>query len=353
MPTTPSFRPGSTAAEAHHALHTSLRILDQAQHCAVLWFGEIMRRRLHRELGFSSMRQYATEGLGFSPTRAGDFMRLAEKLESLPLVKAEVASGRLGYTKAREIVTVADPANEKAWVQVAHTKSRRALVEEVRQAKQLAVQQRKEQPGQGTLVPRPASNPLAAPVPTKVTFTLSPAQFARYEAMLGQIEPSADKAELLLDMMESHLAARENTPRGASHYQIHIHECPSCARATVASPRGETELSASEAEAAHCDAQLNQPGARQTSTIPPRVRREVLARDRHQCRRKGCSHTRFLHLHHLVPRADGGTHKPENLVTLCGACHQLWHERGGDLRALLREVPLVPVVSAPGRPPVA
>ena len=48
-----------------------------------------------------------------------------------------------------------------------------------------------------------------------------------------------------------------------------------------------------------------------------------------------------MHLHHLVPRAHGGGHDPENLVTLCGACHRLWHEQGGDLVGLL-----IPVATA-------
>ena len=126
------------------ALKQSVEILDKAQHCALLWFGEIMRRELFRDLGYSTMRSYATEELGFSPTRAGDFIRLARKLESLPMVKKEVVSGRLGYTKAREIASVADPANENEWVKVAKKKSRRELEATVRQAKKLASQQRKE-----------------------------------------------------------------------------------------------------------------------------------------------------------------------------------------------------------------
>ncbi|MCK5378974.1 MAG: HNH endonuclease, partial [Acidobacteria bacterium] len=38
--------------------------------------------------------------------------------------------------------------------------------------------------------------------------------------------------------------------------------------------------------------------------------------------------TRFLEVHHLTPRTRGGTNVPANLITLCSACHHLWHERG-------------------------
>jgi hypothetical protein len=349
MTSLPSFRPGRTAREAHLALQSSVRIMDQARHCAVLWFGEVMSRGLYRELGYSSMRTYALEGLGFSSSRCGDFMRLAEKLETLPAVKAAVASGRLGYTKAREIVAVADPATEKEWLEVAHQRSRRELVAAVRVAKQRAVACRQANPAQGELVARPAAPVPAAAVPVRVSFDLSPAEFAQWEALLGQIGHRGSKAELLLAMAEALADGEDVAPRGAlvdgedvaprgatvPRYQIHVHECATCGAAAVVSPQGEQLLDAGALELAHCDATVHQPGQRAAAAIPPRVRREVLARDRLRCRRRGCGHTRHLDIHHLVPRHRGGGHEPDNLVTLCTACHRLWHERGGDLSGLL------------------
>ena len=341
MPNIPEFRPDLDAGQAHIALKKSVEIMDQAQHCVVLWFGEIMHRELYRDLGYSTMRSYAMEELGFSPTRAGDFIRLARKLQNLPVVKEQVASGELGYTKAREISSVADPTNELEWVKVAKEQSRRELEATVRQAKKLALRQRKENPGQGELMPRPV--PVAPPaiVPVRVGFELTPAQYARYEAMLAKIGHSGSKADLLLDMVEALLVADENAPRGAfsdPHYQIHIHECPTCAKATVQTPKGEMELTKAGVEAAREDAQIHKQGERNKSTIPPRVRREILARDRHHCRRKGCNHTRFLEIHHIIPRFEGGTNDPENLVTLCTACHKLLHEKGSDLSPMLNEI---------------
>ncbi|MEN8008407.1 MAG: HNH endonuclease [Candidatus Krumholzibacteriota bacterium] len=333
----PEFRPGHSAGQAHQALKQSVEIMDRAQHCAVLWFGEIMKRRLFRNLGYSSMYQYASEELGFSTTRTGDFKRLAEKLEILPRVKEKVRSGELGYTKAREIVKVADPDNEKDWLKIAGRQTRRELEETVRHAKKTA--RRKSDPAQSELMPSPPRVTPPASVPVRVGFDLSPIQLARYEALLARIAHQGDKADLLLDMMEAYLDADENAPRGASvsRYQIHVHECPTCAKITVPTGHGEKELASNEAEAVRCDAKIQEPGKRNTSTIPPRVRREVLARDRHKCRRKGCNHNRFLDIHHIVPRRKGGTNDPANLITLCSSCHRLWHEKGGDLTRLLSD----------------
>ena len=216
---------------------------------------------MYRQLGYSSIYQYPSEELGFSATRTGDFKRLAEKLEVLPAVSAKVKSGELGYTKAREIVKVADPGNETDWLAVAGRQTRRELEATVRHAKIAA--KRKSHPGQTELMPSPDSPPVIVPV--RVGFDMSPAQLAR------------------------------------------------------------------------CDAQVHESGKRNRSTIPPRIRREIMARDRHQCRRKGCNHNLFLDIHHIVPRSRGGSNDPANLVTLCSACHHLWHEKGGDLTGLLSD----------------
>ncbi len=100
-----SFVAGSPAREAHDALKLAVVAEDAARYCAALWFSEILDRRLFRELGYSTMQQYARVELGFSETRIGDFMRLSRKLDRLPAVKA--ALPEIGYTKAREIVRVA------------------------------------------------------------------------------------------------------------------------------------------------------------------------------------------------------------------------------------------------------
>ena len=342
MTNMPVFQPQCSADQAHKSLQESIKIQDHAQHCALLWFGEIMRRKLYRELNYGSMRAYAMEGLGFSSTRAGDFIRLATRLEELPVVKEEVSTGQLGYTKVREIVSVADQTNEQDWVNMAKEKSRRELAIEVQQAKLLAAEQKKVDPNQGELMPRPTPTRPAAIPPVRIGFELTPLQNARYEAIVSKIGHRGNKADLLLDMAEALLAGQDIAPRGAtpeSHYQIHIHDCPTCAKAVIPAPLGDMEVAEAEVEAVRCDALVHRPGERNKATIPPRTRREVLARDRHRCRRKGCDHTRHLEIHHVRPRTENGSNETENLVTLCTACHTLWHERGGDRQGLLSEAP--------------
>jgi hypothetical protein len=64
--------------------------------------------------------------------------------------------------------------------------------------------------------------------------------------------------------------------------------------------------------------------ARKHNSIPPAVKRKVLARDRHQCQVNGCRSTN-IDVHHLRARALGGTHDEWNLITLCEAHHVAIH----------------------------
>jgi hypothetical protein len=349
-----TYIPDQPAAQVHASLRRSLAALEEAQQCAVLWFGEVMRRGLYRDLGHSSIKQYAIQELGFSKSKTGDFIRLARQLDNLPAVREAVASGELGYTKAREIVSVATPETQDAWLKAAKG-TRKDLVHEVKRAKRAA----KVDPGQGELLP--SSPAVVAPreLPVRFVVDLSPEQESRRSALLERLHKlggvPTDRAEFMLESMAAlleiremeivdesdanakhHKRAHKRTPRGvpASRppVQIHVHENAATGRMTVQTNSGERELSRADAERMRCDAAVCKHGGRNTTTIPPRVRREVLARDKHGCQAPGCGRTRFLEVHHIKPRGQGGSNKAENLMTLCASCHRLWHEKGIRVR---------------------
>jgi 5-methylcytosine-specific restriction endonuclease McrA len=357
----PAFQSDRSAQVAHASLRQSLKIADQAQHCAVLWFGEILRRKLFRELGYSTMKQYAEHSLGFSRSKTGDFLRLASKLEELPVLKESVASGEVGYTKARQLIQVATKKTEQGWVDEAKNSTRRELTDKVARVKKKA-QARRKNPGQRELLPTARVElERAKEVPTRVSLEMSAEQFARYEALweklhkLGGVPAGATKADVLLEALAGRVEELERgtsgaataskktsnaktTPRGAAPAAvIHIHECPACARASVQTGAGEKHLPAADLDRAREDATVIEPGKRARQTILPKTRREVLQRDRHRCQTPGCRNTRFLELHHKRPVNKGGTNDPANLVTLCAACHRLVHESGLDVARCRRK----------------
>lgn len=52
-------------------------------------------------------------------------------------------------------------------------------------------------------------------------------------------------------------------------------------------------------------------------------RKAIYRRDGYRCAL--CDSTRFLQIHHVVPRGKGGTNSPHNLICLCSDCHALAH----------------------------
>ncbi len=59
-------------------------------------------------------------------------------------------------------------------------------------------------------------------------------------------------------------------------------------------------------------------------TVNPRLRALIEARDQ-GCRYPGCSQRRWVHVHHLIHREDGGRTVATNLLCLCPFHHRLHH----------------------------
>jgi ssDNA-binding Zn-finger/Zn-ribbon topoisomerase 1 len=60
------------------------------------------------------------------------------------------------------------------------------------------------------------------------------------------------------------------------------------------------------------------------------LRAVVIAKDNSRCQVTGCPSRLELHVHHMKPVADGGTHAPSNLVSLCDFHHALEPEKGHE-----------------------
>ena len=68
-----------------------------------------------------------------------------------------------------------------------------------------------------------------------------------------------------------------------------------------------------------------------SANLTKKERRAIYRRDGYRCAL--CDSTRYLQIHHHVPRGQGGTDSPHNLITLCSDCHALAH--GTNLRDLV------------------
>lgn len=52
-------------------------------------------------------------------------------------------------------------------------------------------------------------------------------------------------------------------------------------------------------------------------------RKAIYRRDGYRCAL--CDSTKYIQLHHIIPRGAGGTDHPHNLITLCADCHAAAH----------------------------
>lgn len=73
------------------------------------------------------------------------------------------------------------------------------------------------------------------------------------------------------------------------------------------------------------------------------LRSFIFARDEHKCMNPKCkNHVDCkvpLFIHHIKQRSDGGTNKPDNLISLCGVCHSHKnHQEGGLLHKSTRHI---------------
>jgi hypothetical protein len=106
-------------------------------------------------------------------------------------------------------------------------------------------------------------------------------------------------------------------------YQVVMYRCSSCGAGSQLGAGVKFDVDAAEVERAQCDAQrvsAEAPGPA-TQDIPKRVRRFVDLRDGKKCRIPGCRAASCLELHHIEHLEDGGTHEPENLISICDGHH--------------------------------
>ncbi len=415
----PSFRPGLSAREVDARLRESVRVQRAEERNIVLFFTDVLNRRLYRELGYGSIYAYAGEALGFSKPRTAQLLRLCGALETLPGLRRAVSDGELPWTKAREVARVATAETEGKWIQEARAVSRRKLEGRIARARSRD-RSRRDHPGQGELPAPAVLNPgppgaagtgtggdrapgVNPPVlerepvetPQTVSFRLSPAEYARYEALLERLRKAGARGarnRLLLEALDALAQAQAQTqaqaqaqaqapaqaqmqaraqaagggPRGTPDRakafprgndrptQVVIHACEECGSASVATGRGELAVSRAILAAALCDGRIHRPGERNRAAVPEPVRRQVLARDRHRCRAPGCGSARFLEVHHRRPRERGGSNDPDNLITLCSGCHAALHRLAESKAAqVLGFFPEQPEISPGKFPPPA
>jgi hypothetical protein len=282
--------------------------------------------------------EYLERTLGYAPRTALERIRVAEALAGLPATSEALAAGRVTYSTVRELSRIATVDTERAWLD-------RAAGKTVREVEALVAGR---SPGD-----RPEDEPDPDLEPRHLRLRLSPDVYARFLAARRQLEDDAGERLSDDDVIASFCDAvlAPGNGRGPRH-QIAVTVCERCDRGWQDAAGQVVEVPPEAVELAGCDAQHvdrvdGDTPAPVTIEIPAAVRRQVERRDRGRCVVPGCRASRYLHIHHVVPRAHGGAHVAGNLCLLCTAHHRAVHD---GRRRIAGEAPRLRFEHDDGRP---
>ena len=343
--------------------------------------------------GFKSCAHWLNWRTGLALGAAREKVRVARSLADLPLLSEAMQRGRISYSKVRALTRVATAANERRLLNFALCapasyveRLARAWRRVDRQAEGNDERRRHERRELTTWVDDDGMVVVRGRLSPEVGAVVRRALEAASDRLRGDGSPEEAaetsfgqrQADALGLVAESALAAELDRGNAGDRYQVVLHVDAEALRSNAGErvsdvpaetpPTGATDVSAETRHTAAADAFAETHAAledadglrvspetarrmacdagrvvmrhagdgsvldvgRKTRTIPPALRRALLARDR-QCRFPGCN-ARRCDAHHVEHWADGGATRLDNLVLLCRRHHRAVHEEGFGVR---------------------
>jgi hypothetical protein len=285
------------------------------------WLREAERIQIWKQLGMVSMLDYMEREVHYAPRTAHDRLRVARALADLPALSESLSSGELSYSAIREVVRVATPRTESAWLDAAHGRT-------LREIESMVAGHRP-----GDLPDDPPDDQARLHRVTYEEVDAATYALARQARQLLDDEHATrmTDSQVLAAMCSAIIDGTSPSEHGGrARNQIGYIVCRACDRASqegagVRVPVDKPTLAQARCDAQHIgDLDSNEP-QRATQDIPPSTVRHIWRRDGGRCQTPGCRSARGLEIHHIVARSRGGSHDPSNLTLRCGACHRAHH----------------------------
>lgn len=343
-----------------------------AEEARLLRYAEELK--LWRGWGFSGMLEYLERVMGYAPHTAGERLRVARALGELPLIEDALERGELAHSAVRELSRIAVPDTEAAWLEAAQGKCLRQIEAMIsghrpgdlpddptaphlqnktvtlelspesydlwRKLHALAAEEHGQRLSDDELIPalfrraygddHPAHQAAESAATNGAVAVAKTASAGAGALGTGAAAPSAGDAGGAAGGARRASSARMSGAFGSPAYKIALKQCPDCKRGWQYTGGRDIEIAPAVIDLARCDAvdlgslDADAP-ARSTTTVTPRKREQVLARDGRSCAVPGCRRNVGLDLHHVEYQRRGGGHALSNLTTLCDLHHRAVH----------------------------
>jgi hypothetical protein len=279
----------------------------------------IDNERAYRDLGHTSLFNYAVQALKLTESTAYNFITVARKSREVPALMTEIRQGTLSVSKARKVVPVLTRENQAEWISKAQTLPQKSLEKEVAR-----VAPREAAPERATYL---------SETYLKLTLGISEKLHLKLKRIVDLESQRTRHAAKLEDALEAmaELYLQKNDPlEKAKRAKVATAAAAPAAQEPDPSTQPVARQAGSEGPAPGPAVRNTLPATR--IPLPAVVRHAVNTRDQRRCTHRDragtrCPETRWLDIHHVRPVSAGGNNEPGNLTTLCFAHHRMNHKR--------------------------
>jgi len=273
---------GLSAREVADRLRHAADAIGHHKYVLAFYLADMDHRRLYQVTGHGSTVHFGEAQLEMDARRTREYVQVGRTLQELALVEEALALGDLSWSKVVALLPVVQRETQEAWVEFAQHHTFRELRQEVYHCRP------GDLPGEGSDYGLIHKKIVIEAKLDDVTY----AMFERARMMFSERpDQPMDDAELIAELLRR---ALDGTAPSATEPQ----------------PEPQSRELLPEPERHH-------------EEVPDVVRQHVHDRDQHACR--NCRGPIGLHVHHIKPRAAGGSHAASNLILVCGTCHASVH----------------------------
>ena len=326
------------------------------------WLGliaEFDRREGARRWGFRGTADWLAWRCGIGSRAAREHVRVARRLQDLPLVEAAFAGGELSYSKVRALTRAGEAEDERSLLDLARTATADRLertIRGLRSAPSADVEAAKQaherrsvdwwwnHDGSLQLTGRLAPDDGAAFVEALETAAealhAAPDTAARSDVVARRPPLAARRADALAELAQSGcprtnivlhvdapaLACTAESPAERAGVLCALQDGPAVPSETARRLACDSVVSLATTEPDGCVDH-----GRGRRVVSPALR-TILERRDGGCRFPGCTRRHGLHAHHIHHWAHGGPTDRDNLVLVCRFHHRLLHEDGYTVR---------------------